>query len=146
MPIEMGMWRIDDDTPRRLSASVLPSEVMLEEFLESDPSLLGERLLVIGRQVRTPYGKYIDLLAIDADGNLNVLELKRDKTPRDVIAQVLDYGSWVSTLARDDVTDIATAHLGRSLEVAFDEVFGGAPPPPSLSTWCEAPGDSRSVS
>ena len=41
---------------------------------------------------------YIDLLAIDADGNLHVLELKRDKTPRDVVAQVLDYGSWVTTL------------------------------------------------
>lgn len=35
----------------------MPSEVMLEEFLERDPSLLGERLLVIGRQVHTPYGK-----------------------------------------------------------------------------------------
>ena len=91
MPVEMGIWRIDGDTPRRLGASTLPSEATLEEFLERDPSLLGERLLVIGRQVRTPYGKYIDLLAMDADGNLNVLELKRDKTPREVVAQALDY-------------------------------------------------------
>ena len=65
------------------------------------------RLLVIGSEVLTPYGKRLDLLAIDADGNLHVLELKRDKTPREVVAQVLDYGSWVSTLSRDDVIDIA---------------------------------------
>lgn len=128
MPVEMGMWRIDGDTPRRLGTSTLPSEATLEEFLERDPSLLGERLLVIGRQVRTPYGKYIDLLAVDAEGNLNVLELKRDKTPRDVVAQALDYGSWVSALTRDEVLDIANAHLDQPFEVAFAEAFGGTPP------------------
>ncbi|HEY3406632.1 MAG TPA: hypothetical protein VGK53_00510 [Propionicimonas sp.] len=67
------------------------------------PTILGERLLAIGRQVHTPYGKIIDLLAIDADGNLHVLELKRDMTPRDVVAQALDYGSWVRWLQRADV-------------------------------------------
>src|SRR5699024_6775453 len=56
MPVEIGMWRIDDGRPRRLGTSVLPSEATLESFLEEDPSLLGERLLVIGRQVRTPHG------------------------------------------------------------------------------------------
>jgi RecB family endonuclease NucS len=91
MPVEMGMWRIDGDTPKRLVAATLPSEATLEQYLERDPSLLGERLLVIGRQVHTPHGKFIDLLAMDGEGNLHVLELKRDKTPRDVVAQVLDY-------------------------------------------------------
>ena len=128
MPLETGIWRIDGDAPRRLGSSTLPSEATLEEYLEHDPSLLGERLLVIGRQVRTTYGKYIDLLAMDADGNLNVLELKRDKTPRDVVAQALDYGSWVSALTRDDVISIANTHLDIPLEVAFEEVFGGTLP------------------
>ena len=64
MPVEMGMWRIDGDTPKRLIAATLPSEATLEQYLEKDPSLLGERLLVIGRQVRTPHGKLIDLSLI----------------------------------------------------------------------------------
>lgn len=128
MPVEMRMWRIDGKQPRPLTAAVLPSEAALEDFLDQDPSLLGVRLLVIGRQVRTPYGKYIDLLAIDSDGNLHVLELKRDKTPRDVIAQVLDYGSWVSTLTREQVIDIASEHLTEPFEAAFEDVFGSAPP------------------
>ena len=81
MPVEMRMWRIDGGQPRPLGTAVLPTEAALEDFLEQDPSLLGTRLLVIGRQVRTPHGKFIDLLAMDADGNLHVLELKRDKTP-----------------------------------------------------------------
>src|SRR5699024_4930943 len=91
-------------------------------------SLLGIRLLIIGSEVITPHGKRVDLLAIDADGNLHVLELKRDRTPREVVAQVLDYGSWVSTLSRDDVIDIAEKFLDEPFESAFEEVFGAAPP------------------
>lgn len=128
MPVEMRMWRIDGDEPRPLSTSVLPAEKDLHHFLAQDPSLLGERLLVIGSEVQTPYGKRLDLLAIDVDGNLHLLELKRDKTPRDVVAQVLDYGSWASTLSRDDIIDIATRHLTTPFEAAFEDVFGTAPP------------------
>jgi len=128
MPVQMGMWRIDGDTPRRLSAATLPSEATLEQYLEKDPSLLGDRLLVIGRQVKTPHGKLIDLLAMDGDGNLHVLELKRDKTPRDVVAQVLDYGSWVSTLDRDSIIDLANNHLEVPFESAFEDVFGTSAP------------------
>ncbi|TAK69204.1 MAG: hypothetical protein EPO13_08360 [Actinomycetota bacterium] len=128
MPVEMRMWRIDGDEPKPLTTSVLPAEKDLHAFLRRDPSLLGDRLLVIGSEVITPYGPRLDLLAIDADGNLNLLELKRDKTPREVVAQVLDYGSWVSTLSRDDIIDIATKHLDQPFEAAFEDVFGTAPP------------------
>lgn len=128
MPVEMKMWRIDGKQPRALSSAVLPSEAALEDFLEKDPSLLGTRLLVIGRQIHTPYGKFIDLLGIDAEGNLHVLELKRDKTPRDVVAQVLDYGSWVATLDRQQVIDLATDHLDVSFPAAFEDVFGESLP------------------
>lgn len=128
MPVEMMMWRIDGDQPRPLVTSVLPAEKDLHEFLKRDPSLLGEPLLVIGSEVITPFGARLDLLAIDAEGNLHLLELKRDKTPRDVVAQVLDYGSWVSTLSRDDIIEIATRHLDQPFEAAFEDVFGSAPP------------------
>lgn len=128
MPVEMGMWRIDGDQPRRLGASLLPSEAALEDFLEQDPTLLGTKVLVIGRQVRTPYGKFIDLLAMDGEGSLVVLELKRDKTPREVVAQVLDYGSWVTSLTRDAVIEIANGHLDVPFEAAFADAFGEAPP------------------
>ncbi|WP_226346861.1 endonuclease NucS domain-containing protein [Agilicoccus flavus] len=128
MPVEMGLWRIDGGTPRRLAARVLPSEADLENFLAQDPSLLGERLLVIGQQVRTPHGKYIDLLAIDSEGRLHVLELKRDKTPREVVAQILDYGSWVTDLDRDSILAIANEHLTLPFETAFEEVFESSPP------------------
>ena len=128
MPVEMRMWRIDGETPRPLSPAALPTENELHQFLKQDPSLLGIPLLVIGSEVPTPYGKRLDLLAVDGDGNLHVLELKRDKTPREVVAQVLDYGSWVSTLSRDDVIEIAAEYLDQPFESAYEEVFGSAPP------------------
>lgn len=128
MPVEMRMWRIDGDEPRPLTTSVLPAEKELHDFLVRDPSLLGERLLVIGSEVLTPYGKRLDLLAIDAEGNLHLLELKRDKTPREVVAQILDYGSWASTLSHDEVLDIAEKHLDQPFEAAFEDVFATTPP------------------
>lgn len=128
MPVEMRMWRIDGTEPRPLTASVLPAEKELHEFLVRDPSMLGERLLVIGSEVPTPFGKRLDLLAVDFDGNLHLLELKRDKTPREVVAQILDYGSWATTLSRDEILDIAEKHLDQPFEAAFEDVFATAPP------------------
>lgn len=128
MPVEMRMWRIDGQNPKPLTPAALPTENELHQFLRQDPSLLGTALLVIGSEVITPYGKRLDLLAIDTDGNLHVLELKRDRTPREVVAQLLDYGSWVSTLSRDDVIDIAEDYLGQPFETSFEEVFGITPP------------------
>jgi hypothetical protein len=55
------MWRIDGDEPRPLATSALPAEKDLHEFLKRDPSLLGDRLLVIGSEVITPYGPRLDL-------------------------------------------------------------------------------------
>jgi hypothetical protein len=82
--------------------------------------VLAADLLVIGRQVQTDFGGIIDLLCIEPDGALVVVELKRDKTPREITAQCLDYGSWVQNLTGDAVGRIAAAYLGNmTLEEAF---------------------------
>ncbi len=43
-------------------------------------------------------GGLIDLLGVDHEGNTVVIELKRDRTPRDTIAQALDYAAFVNRL------------------------------------------------
>lgn len=50
----------------------------------------------IGRQVNTNLGTTIDLLALDGTGDVVVVELKRDRTPRDTLAQALEYASFQS--------------------------------------------------
>ena len=88
MPIEVGIWRMDD-TPKRIDFSIMETEKRLEETLVNDISILDTNLLLIGRQVPTDYGKFIDLLAMDREGNLVVIELEKDRTPREVVAQLL---------------------------------------------------------
>jgi RecB family endonuclease NucS len=73
MPLQIGLWRVDGK-PTRLATSSIQFERRLEELIESDITMLGEPLLILGRQVPTAYGKLIDLMAVDADGTLHVLE------------------------------------------------------------------------
>ncbi|MEV0581341.1 endonuclease NucS domain-containing protein [Nonomuraea sp. NPDC050310] len=137
MPLEIGLWRVDGQ-PAKLGTSMMPLESRLEELLETDPSMLGLAVLLIGRQVSTAHGKFIDLLGIDAEGTLHVLELKRDRTSRDVVAQVLDYGSWVRNLANEEVRAIYDDYARRQGRAeGFDRAFAewfGATPPESLNT------------
>ena len=67
----------------------LANEEMLEGWISNDPSTIGLDVLVVGRQVATDYKGRIDILAIDREGDLIIVELKRDRTPREVVAQVL---------------------------------------------------------
>jgi hypothetical protein len=71
---------------------------------------------------------------MDREGNLAVVELKRDKTPREAVAQLLDYGSWVRDLTYDEVAGIYAAnHPGGSLEEGFTETFGNDSPPEEVN-------------
>jgi hypothetical protein len=82
--------------------------------------------LVIGKQVRTTFGGIIDLLCINRNGDLVIVELKRDKTPRDVTAQALDYASWVKDLSHEKILDLAENHFagkGTNLEKEFRQKF-----------------------
>ena len=87
-------------------------ESVLEEWLESNPEGIVEdgKLLIIGRQVNTNLGSTIDLLAIDSRGDLVVLELKRDRTPRDTLAQSLEYASFVEQLNSEQIEEILCAY------------------------------------
>lgn len=80
--------------------------------------------MILGRQVPTPHTGPVDLLAIDGEGSIHVLELKKEKTPRDVSAQTLDYGSWVATLGRAELIEIFERNnRGVSLDEAFEQRF-----------------------
>lgn len=128
MPIEVGIWRLKDK-PSKVSLSTIDSESKLENALAYDLSILSSNLMLIGRQVATSYGKFIDMLAIDMSGNLSVIELKRNRTPRDVVAQLLDYASWVQSLSYDEIATIySEKNLGKKLEAGFDETFGTSLP------------------
>lgn len=123
MAFEMTLWSIDGDKLNKIEKSHLDRESRLEEWINNEPAVLGLNLLIIGRQVQTSSGGWIDLLGMNQKGDLVILELKRDKTPRDIVAQVLDYASWVNDLDAQEVENIAEKYLGRGLAQAFRDFF-----------------------
>ena len=111
MAVKFGLWRVDGDSVRQVPASVIASEERLERIIEERIEILGlGGLFQIARQAITGFGKRIDLLAIDASGDLFVIELKRDRTPRDVVAQALEYGFWVQSLSFEDIRELYAKH------------------------------------
>ncbi|HUW87862.1 MAG TPA: endonuclease NucS domain-containing protein [Candidatus Paceibacterota bacterium] len=123
MPIQHAIWKVGK-RPIALTQSSLEDEKILEDMIEADPSILAEEWLIIGRQVRTAQGGVIDLLAIAPDGSLVIIELKRNRTPRDVVAQAIDYASWVQTLEADEISRIfSTYKKGENLADAFKDRF-----------------------
>ena len=122
------LYKLSNDSPVEVAAGKLAKEDMIHNWIEKHPELVGLELLIIGREVVTPYNTEIDLLGIDEDGNLVILELKRDRTPREIIAQVFDYASWVKTLSTRDIHDKAFKYLKKDLSLAFRERFQTALP------------------
>lgn len=96
-------------------------EVLLESWLEGNPNdiLEDSKLLLVGRQVTTNLGSIIDLLGIDREGNSVVIELKRDRTPRDTLAQALEYASFVEGLDTNQLEAILQRYVnGEALNLA----------------------------
>lgn len=88
-------------------------EAILEDWLEQNPDGIIEdgKLLIIGRQINTNLGSTIDLLALDRVGDVVVIELKRDRTPRDTLAQALEYGSFAEQLDASQLEAILQSYM-----------------------------------
>ena len=87
----------------------------LESWIKTKPEILGTDILIIGEQVFTKSGP-LDFLAIDNNGNIVVVELKRDKLARVALAQAIDYASDLSTWDIDKLSEICMSYTGNSLE------------------------------
>lgn len=96
-------------------------EENLEDWIENMPTILGEDLLIIGRKVRIPeVNDEIDLLALDTDGNVLIIELKRGKLKDPVDIQSLRYASYVSRWGNDDIEKQAKAYFSEKGEEEFN--------------------------
>ncbi len=78
--------------------------------------------------METDLGGAIDLLCLDETGDTVIVELKRCRTPREVVAQVLGYASWVRDLSHNELTHRANDYLSddsdeEALECAFADTF-----------------------
>ena len=134
MPIEVGIWRVDHGL-KTIPFKEIDQESKLQRIIADDISVVDSRLMVIGREVTSQSGGRVDVLAIDGDGNLAVIELKRNRTPREVVAQILDYGSWVRHLTTEEIAEkffdyqvrFLNEDTPKSIDDALRERFGRVP-------------------
>lgn len=126
----MALWKITDKGPTKVKETKFKKEKLLEEHLEDwiarDPSMLGEPLLIFGRQVIIPDTKdRLDLLAVDSNGTIAVIELKRGQLKDPVDMQSLRYASYVSKWRFEDFENVARNYFGKAgdAEFNFNEIF-----------------------
>jgi len=115
------LWHVGKE-PKPVQKSTLPSEKLLEEMLVANLRMLSPDWMLLGNQVSTGTG-YIDILAVSRDGSLVVIELKRERASRDVVAQTLDYLSWVATLPSESIGELFEQRQKRDLREAFQQHF-----------------------
>ncbi|OGB29172.1 MAG: hypothetical protein A3F78_05560 [Burkholderiales bacterium RIFCSPLOWO2_12_FULL_61_40] len=75
----------------------------IQEWIEKSPIILGEELLVIGKDVILFSGKRLDLLCVDKSAALVVVELKRDDSGSSVEWQAIKYASYCSSLLPGEI-------------------------------------------
>jgi hypothetical protein len=124
MPINHAIWKVGSP-PQRLQEGSLATEQMLEDMIVSDPRILSDDWMLIGRQEDTGRGGRIDLLGIAPDGTLVLIELKRSRTPREIVAQALDYAGWVEELSTERIAEIFGRFSGgKNFHSEFQRRFG----------------------
>jgi hypothetical protein len=108
----------------------LDLESYLESWLEKSPGAITEiPTLWIGRQASASVEDttiFPDLLGLDDSGNLVILELKKGRAPRDVVAQLLEYAAWANSLSDEAIKNIATGYLSSSNDFqgkSFEEIY-----------------------
>lgn len=126
MGTEIKVWEISDNRIRTVADMALESEHLeseLESWIVDCPDILGDDLLILARQKEVQGVGRLDLLAIRPDGELVIVELKRGLTPREAVAQALDYASWLDKISEADVLEIAEEYLKSPLADAFADKF-----------------------
>ncbi len=121
----MPMWKITPKGPIKVAETKLREEKLLEkeleEWLTSDPSILGEPLLIIGRQVTIPDVKdTLDVLALDPQGHAVIIELKRGKLKDPVDMQALRYASYIAKWRFEDFENQARSYMGKAGDPSFN--------------------------
>ena len=124
LAISQVIWSLEDKV--QLQPAELTSEKELEDLLAEHIEILNPDWLLVGRQVRTVAGKYIDLLCMDHDGDLVVVELKKDLTPREVTAQAIDYASCMADLTLEELAEqyLQVSDGQTTLNEAYEKKYG----------------------
>ena len=102
--------------PKKFSESGVKEVQHLEQWICACPLILGEELKVVTNQFAgfKNSDDRLDILALDREGRLVVIEIKRGKSDRFQDLQALQYAASASTFTADDLVKVHAAYLWRA--------------------------------
>ncbi|MEW6233897.1 MAG: MmcB family DNA repair protein [Candidatus Omnitrophota bacterium] len=119
------MFKVDIENKRLVkilvtsfSALNLKERFDIQEWIDGTPEILGEDLLVIAKELILPSSRRLDLLAVDKEGALVIIELKRDDSGSDVEWQAIKYASYCSSFSQDEIYKYFAEYLGTDIDDA----------------------------
>jgi len=123
------MYRVDTTNKRLIalketdysSLSIL-ERYDIQEWIEKTVEILGEDLLIIAKELPLQTGLRLDLLAIDKDGRLVVIEIKRSNIDRNIDWQAIKYASFSSNFLGDEIFRIYSEYLNVSAIEASEKI------------------------
>lgn len=126
MGTEIKTWQIVEGKLQVLATSLRnegrTEPYDLEPWIASNPSIIGDDICIIGTQVLSKSGP-IDILGIDQSGNTVIVELKREKLPRECLAQAIDYASDVATWSAERLSEVCSKYWSKTLQEVFNDAF-----------------------
>ncbi|MDH5186674.1 MAG: endonuclease NucS [candidate division WOR-3 bacterium] len=127
MATEIKVWQIENGklVPKDATmAETGRTETKdLQSWIKSNPSILGEDILIIGEKIRTKAGE-LDFLGMDKSGNTIIIELKRGELkPREAFAQAIDYASDISSWDFDNLSEVCRSYRNQPLDEYITENF-----------------------
>ena len=126
------LFRIDPLTGKSTSLSEvdfaqlgLKERVDIQEWVAAHPDILGGDLLIVAKEFSgfDSTSERLDLLAVDAEGNLVIIELKRDDSGADAYWQAVKYASYLRHANVDTIAEMLADYAGISKEDAGDRLL-----------------------
>lgn len=116
----------DGWSPAETSAYAAEAEfqALVQETFERTLTAEAERAVVVAREVSTPEGGRIDVVAVDQDGIITLCECKLDRNAgsrREVLGQVLEYAGSLKGMKFGEFRRLLTDRLGADLVDAMRE-------------------------
>lgn len=114
----MAIYKFDNDSFKKVEQTQFSNEGILERqhiqnALKKQIGVIADDILIISEEFSewSDSKRRIDLLGVDKDGNIVVIELKRNETGEHMDLQAIRYASMVSTLTFGRAVEIFSKYL-----------------------------------
>lgn len=114
----MSLYRIDDRELKAVPTTTFHEQGLqerrdLQKLIINQPNVLGGDMFIVDEEFEnwSDSSRRIDLLAIDSDGTLAVIELKRTQDPGHMELQALRYAAMVANITFEQLTEAHQAFM-----------------------------------